>query len=142
MGKNILWIEDESSGPLVERKNRIEAKGFNLSIAYNATIAEALIYENDFDLYIIDIRLKPGDDDKWLTLWGENNQQLGIGLLKIISKRLKEDYRKVLIYTIEEWDDIEPRLSELGIAIKATNYLSKNDSNLSDLINHINALTN
>lgn len=127
--KRILWIDDESDGPLVERKNRLESTGFRLINAYNATEAENLIKSEDYDLYLVDIRLKPGDDDKWLSKYGAQNERLGIELLELILIKLNGDYTKIIIYTIETWEDIEPLFLTLGKQLEKQHYLNKNENN-------------
>ncbi len=125
----ILWVEDETDTRLVERKTRIEGSGkYDLDIARNATEGEKFAKSKMYDLIIIDIRIPPGEGEKWkLYHFDLKNKdlkdRLGILLIKflLLEKVIKND--RIGVFTIERWSEIEILLE--GSEIRKAQHLHK-----------------
>ncbi len=124
----VLWIEDETVLGLMERTTHLEmVEDFDLQIVETASEAETVILEqgDTFDAIIVDIRLNPGHDPKWVKIYNRPEERLGIHLIKIIFKERPYLVDKIGITTIERWKDIEPLFEEHEKVDPSVQYYSK-----------------
>jgi len=126
---NLLWIEDESEDRLSERRAILQTSlEFNCTVARNATEGEYHVTRFDFDVIIVDLRLYPGNSKIWQEYHNdihslELSGRLGLLLIKNICNHYPAFAKKMGIYTIERWVDIEKFILPAGITEKQ--YLKK-----------------
>jgi hypothetical protein len=91
---NVLWVEDGAFAEMSQMSAPIYVSGkYDLVIAENATegLRELMQKDKEFDTIIVDIRLPPGDDEDFLKLYYNRNEnkvaaRLGLSLLKRVLK--------------------------------------------------------
>jgi hypothetical protein len=101
--KRVLWIEDDAHFDLTSLTGPIYASmDYNLDVVIDVTSALELIQEEEYDAVIVDIRLVPGTDRRWIDLYNGNTadrqsrlskleQQLGIQILySLFESQLKD----------------------------------------------------
>ena len=122
---NILWIEEEADDTLVEFNTYFSLAGYLVKVVHSSTEAEEELSSGHYDLIILDIRIIPGDDEKWLDLHMGGERRLGLIVLRdIISK--KDDLKdKTVIFTNENLSDIRKVLEECNFP--AHKFLRKRD---------------
>lgn len=134
MKPKVLWIED---GALVEVSNLagpIYTSGkYDLVIALDASDGVRKLRQTEFDVVIVDIRIPPGDDPKWINLFsqlGFNKIQARLGR-ELLYSCLKPSEAKVKlgeipkwvsperfgILTVESYREVENDLEKLGIQV-------------------------
>jgi hypothetical protein len=70
--KRILWIEDGARHELVRLSAPVSmSDGFDLEIAESASDGVRKLLRDEFQVLIVDIRLPPGDDARWIQLYNE-----------------------------------------------------------------------
>ena len=132
MKKKILWIEDAANKGL-----SIFTSPVHRSIKYDLysvlSISEAVekINKIQFDVVIVDVRMLPGDDQKWINLYNKfskNKQSAKLGLHFLYSL-FKQSISIVQIDNIPTWiepnkfavftvePDLEKELNEMGIKV-------------------------
>lgn len=88
--KRVLWIEDNAYTENTALAAPVHLSGtYDLTIALNATQGVAHLVDEEFDAVIIDIRIPPGDDDRWAAIYRslfESNKaaRLGLKLLDVL----------------------------------------------------------
>lgn len=97
MKSKILWIEDEAFSGLGKYRAPLETHSdFDVIFALNASDAEKIIYESEFDAVIVDIIIDPGTAQKWIDIFydmslGEKRKFLGRHLLYSLFKSDSEE---------------------------------------------------
>lgn len=149
----ILWIEDEVNKGNIEEKVWLEMQGkYKLDIRENATIAVEALTEHVYNGIIIDIRLPPGNDDRWVKKYYREGsdrtyERLGVDLLAYVLDpqnngvlAANKDLDKIGIFTAEIWNSLKVELkkhSHLKAFIKKKNYLHKTYNEEGDFENFI-----
>ena len=108
----ILWVEDEADGGLVRLRGPVEGLAvYDLRIARNATEAVQELLQDKYDAVVVDIRIPPGDDTRWISQYekyGANPRaaRLGIALLHSL---LRPDKAEVTLHeSIPDWIRANP----------------------------------
>ncbi|MCK4765380.1 MAG: hypothetical protein KAW12_24475 [Candidatus Aminicenantes bacterium] len=154
MKYKVLWIED---GAFVEVSNFagpvLISKKYDLQVALNASDAVKKIKTTEFDAVVVDIRIPPGDDPEWETLYIKSRHskieaRLGIeilfGLLSPKDSAIKiadiphwVSPKKFGIFTVESEDGLKKELNELGGILFKQKKTNMSNSALLDLIEEI-----
>ncbi len=138
MKHKVLWIEDGAHGDLPDLIAPVNVEGsYDLTIAFNATQAIEFILENEYAAVIVDIRLPPGDDQRWIDIYNspdtnKNAERLGLLILRSllrpdlsevkISKQEWFTENVIGVLTVENQDEVQGDLDELQIKV----YCQKN----------------
>jgi len=135
MKHRVLWIEDGAYGDLPDLIGPVVVDGgYDLDIALDATQGVEKILGNEYDCVIVDIRLPPGTDRKWIDIHNhpdrnKDAERLGLLVLRSlltpeksevhvpnIPSWVKEDKAKRLgVLTVENQNEVESDLAELEI---------------------------
>jgi hypothetical protein len=144
----VLWIEDQVESDLNDIFAEAVAAGHSLTYVADATGALNAMTMHRFDFVIVDVRIAPGDDQRWrsyyygMCLGDKTVARLGLQVLRSIWNRnpevpLPEERRQGLqwltpdrvgILTVEvlgKPDNLEADLEELGIPVE--HYIRKTD---------------
>jgi DNA-binding NtrC family response regulator len=97
MRKKILWIEDGAFDEIAVLATPVHLTGeYQLEFALDASQAIRQLESQEFDAVIVDIRILPGDDPKWLNMYyatGSNKAaRLGVKLLQFLLGTESESY--------------------------------------------------
>lgn len=143
MTHKVLWIEDGAYEDLPDLIGPVVVDGgYDLDIALDATDGIKKILRTEYDCVIVDIRLPPGEDRRWIDIYNHPNRNKDaarLGLL-VLRSLLKPEKSRVKLDGIKEWvkaarfgvltvenkGEVEHDLNELGIGIKV--YRQKNRS--------------
>jgi len=128
---NVLWIEDGAFAEMSQMSAPLYVSGkYDLVIAETATEGLQQLQRTDkkFDTIIVDIRLPPGEDDKFLKLYYDRNEskvsaRLGLALLKRVLKDGEEnevppnhrEAKKFGVFTVEGFSELVDDLKELDL---------------------------
>ena len=87
--QRILWIEDGARTEYHDLLTPIHVAGYDLTIARDATDGVKYLLKRLFDAVIIDIRLPPGLDPRWINIYNEHGAnpaaaQLGMEIIRSI----------------------------------------------------------
>lgn len=135
--ESILWVEDEAYGELQYLYAPVVVAGFDLHVAGDATQAIAALRRQEFDAVIVDIRIPPGHDDRWIKLYNKSGAnpaaaKLGIHLLRALllpeddacEVELDADERpawltaeKCGVFSVEVGGAVDRDLKKIGIGL-------------------------
>lgn len=128
----VLWIEDGALLDLPELVGPVYVSGrYDLSIALNATDGAGRIAAGEFDVVVVDVRLPPGTDPRWVRVFKErglNKAQARLGL-KLLSSCLDPENAEIkldprpswlhpsrfAVFTVEGQKELEAELTSLGV---------------------------
>lgn len=152
--QTILWIEDGARFDLPYLAAPVYMDGgYDLFVA--ETIADGLAHlqRHEFDVIIMDIRVPPGTDQRWNTLYKEAGRnkvmaRLGLKLLyslldhseaeiKLPARPDWLEARKIGVLTVESFAELEPHLGKLGIKVYQQKHANIADMVLLDLIKQV-----
>jgi DNA-binding NarL/FixJ family response regulator len=128
----VLWLEDTATYDLQEMAAFVRTDGrFELVIADNATDGVAAVLQREFDAVVVDIRIPPGDDRRWIQLFEkhESNRiraRLGRHFLYSVLGHANAKVQleappswisplKIGVMTVERQADLDDDLRALGI---------------------------
>jgi CheY-like chemotaxis protein len=150
----VLWIEDAARFDFPQMAAPLYMNGgYDLAVAEDVTSAVALVKQSEYDVVIVDIRLPPGDDSRWIALWkraGSNRVAARLGL-ELLRSLLGSDGAKIFlrdrpswltpdrigVLTIEGDDELRPVLDELGIRFYRRKQADVPDTVLLDLVSDV-----
>ncbi|MGA9771611.1 MAG: hypothetical protein WBV94_21450 [Blastocatellia bacterium] len=128
-----LWIEDNALFDLQHVLGPIYMDGrYDLVIAENASDGIQLIMQQEFDAVIVDIRLPPGGNQDWVTLYNDiqywASARLGLiilySLLKTDESKIKHSHippwinsNKFGVFTVESEGEVKPHLDKLKVSV-------------------------
>jgi CheY-like chemotaxis protein len=85
MRKRVLWIEDAAMLDLSYMFGPVFADGsYDLSIAMSAAEGLSQILTQEFHCVVVDIRLPPGDDHRWIDLYNESGHNKATARLGVV----------------------------------------------------------
>lgn len=144
----VLWIEDDSFGDLAEQLGPVYVDGkYDVVVALDATKGYEHLMQTQFAAVIVDIRLGPGDHEKWISIYKESKKdkatgRLGLHLLREVicdeTKRIRPEVFGV--FTVESKREVESDLTELGINMNLYRHKSEGASNSYTLLELIDAV--
>jgi len=86
----VLWIEDSAHNENTILAVPVHLSGrYDLTIALNATDGMAELLQRDYEVVVVDIRIPPGEDPRWLKIYyylfnSKKPIRLGLRLLQIL----------------------------------------------------------
>ena len=131
----VLWIEDGARYDLADMAAPVYMDGkYDLIIAEDASSGIDYLLGNVFDVIIVDIRIPPGGDKKWIKLHQNSSAdkisgRLGLELLRTIlghqdAKIILGDRRptwitpnRIGILTVENERELDVHLKKLQISV-------------------------
>jgi hypothetical protein len=130
----VLWVEDGALTELSELFGPVYAEGnYLLEVAQDATEATRKLARTTYDAVVVDIRIPPGADNRWIQLHrkgGSNNTQARLGIdliaacLDVPSTGFQFDNRpswlspaKIGVLSVESKSEIQPILGPWGVSI-------------------------
>jgi CheY-like chemotaxis protein len=136
MKSRILWVEDNAFNDLVNMAGPILTSGnYDLTIALDASEGLRHLTNREFDAVIVDIRLPPGRDEEFISIYNKAGQEkassrLGLWLLRrVLQPADKQSIpswikpEKFGIFTVESRVEVEQELESLKIGV----YLQKTE---------------
>jgi hypothetical protein len=153
----VLWVEDEARGGLVQLSTPVFMAGYDLVVADDASACEDLILETEFAAVVIDIRIPPGNDPRWIAVFNENRldryaARLGCDLAATIlaSPEAKVPLKgpkpawlspeRVGVLTVERTRDVQD-LQSLGITVIREKQVDTPSTVLLDIVTELIAQT-
>lgn len=149
----ILWVEDGALAELAYLAGPVYIDGrYDLFIAQNASDAVEALEGNEFNAVIIDVRLPPGKNKEWNTLYKraayqKESAKLGIELLTSMLKPEDSVIKignidwltatKVAIFTVENKSDLQHVLNEFRVGVYKQKTANIPESTLIDIIKQI-----
>ena len=144
----VLWIEDEADSILPHLIVHAELQCGHIVVnAPDATHAMSQLYDDEFDVVILDVRLPPGMDEKWIRRFQgaagrTETPRLGIELIKeaLADNDPKASWltpEKIAVFTVEPPQMLENEMQELGIATYRRKTIDVREEELSDLISAV-----
>ncbi len=134
MKKRVLWIddtEDSMMDPLATTV--IINRNYELTISPDASDAQRLLCSEEYDAIIVDLRIPPGDDKEWISLFlkfrrGKLAGELGLELISsfvnpeksLIKQKVIPAWispHKFGIFTVISKSDIENEVNRLGVRV-------------------------
>lgn len=153
MRTKVLWIEDSARFEYSSWVAPVYYSGdYDFQIAENVTKAMDLIESDEYDVIIADLRLPPGNDRHWQTLYehGRANQrraQLGLDFLTWLLGKDGVNYdhkppqwaspARICVFTVEIKSEISETLDRLGIRNYEIKTAGHPDTILVDLIHRV-----
>jgi hypothetical protein len=102
----VLWVEDGAFVEFTNLCSPVYTSGkYDLEVAVSATEAIKLIKEGEFDAVVVDIRIIPGNDNKWISLYNQyqkNKRQARLGL-HLLRSLLTPEKATVDVGGVPEW---------------------------------------
>ncbi|GEM_PF-551209 len=153
----ILWIEDDALFDLNSLAAAVHTSlKYKLVIARNVTEAVDHILRSEYDVVIVDMRLPPGTDDRWATLFlnarAEVEKNFGNKLgLQLLYTLLGPEQDRVIklpvpswvnpnrfaVFTVEEYTTLERHLTKLGVQFHVKKKAGLSRRTLRDLIDQV-----
>jgi hypothetical protein len=93
--KKVLWIEDDAFNELGMFATPVHLTGaYELEYALTATEGVERLKACEYDAVVVDVRIPPGDDERWVKIYydaGASNKaaRLGVRLLQNVLRREK-----------------------------------------------------
>jgi hypothetical protein len=131
--KRVLWIEDNAYTENTMLAAPVHLSGiYDLTIALNATQGTHHLRRSDFEAVIVDIRIPPGDDDRWDSIYRglfESNKaaRLGLKLLDVLLGPIDStwsdfpasarDRSRYGVLSVESGSEFRAELERLGIEV-------------------------
>jgi CheY-like chemotaxis protein len=153
--KRVLWIEDSGYGENVALTASVFLSGrYDLRVAITATSGLEELSHGEFDVVIVDIRLPPGEDPRWIAEYGARGAsskaaRLGLRILEIVlgnggaawsREVFPEAMRNPLRYgvlTVEAYETLASSLDRLGIITFRNKHAAVENSLLLELIDAV-----
>lgn len=150
----VLWVEDGALIDLPELVGPVYVSGrYDLSIALNATDGAARIVSTEYDVVVVDIRLPPGTDPRWVQLFknrGLNKAQARLGLkllsscldpinaeIKLSPQPLWLNPSRFAVFTVEGESELQSELAPLGIRLFQQKKADPSREMLLDLLDRV-----
>lgn len=158
MRKKVLWIEDDAFNELGMFATPVHLTGqYELEYAVSATEAIDRLSGTEYDAVVVDVRIPPGDDRRWVDIFygaGANKKdaRLGVRLLQNVlgNDRLwtgglpaaARDKQRYGILSMDRWEDISSDLDPVGVRLYCNKRSSEGSRVLLRMIQKILAQRN
>jgi len=154
MKTSFLWIEDGAIADLKYLLAPILVSGdYDPIIALDVSEGIRRLREREFEAVIVDIRIPPGDDSNWISLYnqrGKNKARARLGL-QLLTCLLSTEPCDIVITDIPTWvcanrfgvltvegkDEVSASLESLGINVYDQKTASTPKTVLEDLVRRI-----
>lgn len=147
MKQRVLWIEDSALDQNASLAGPVHLSGrYDLTIALTATEGFDALSRSEFDAVIVDIRIPPGDDRRWVDMYyrsflSSKAARLGLRLLDTVltgpntlwPETLPASAREPAHYgvlTVEGIDELRDDLTRLRVTV----YRDKGGSDTPDTL--------
>ena len=152
MKKRVLWIEDDALEDLVYLAAPLyTSREYDLTIARDATEGCERALLGDFDVYVVDIRIPPGEDARWIKIWDEAARdkvmaRLGLRVLKFLLSEVPvdpgthpkwRDPRRFAVLTVEGKSEVLGELESLHVTACIEKSASMPHETLVDLVKNV-----
>jgi hypothetical protein len=151
MKTRVLWVEDSARLELRNLLGPVNISGeYDLCLAEDATSAMRHLQMAVYDAVILDMRIPPGVDERWIGLYRERDEdkataRLGLELAKWMFDGHSFSYppptwikpHQVAVFTVENDSALREHLRNLHIEIFEHKIASIPDTILVDLIERI-----
>ena len=155
MKRKVLWIEDSARGENVALTAPVALSGrYDLTVAVNATVGLTELVQSEFDAIIVDIRIVPGNDPRWIDEYSnrgasEKAARLGLRLLEVVlgtagprwqHEKIKDSARRPAKYgvlTVEAKESLSSHLDRLGITAYRNKHAAASKRLLLELIDEV-----
>lgn len=149
--KKALWLEDQYED-LMEYSSGLARINYLVEPVKSVSAALEKLEKEEYDLYIFDLKILPGDDSKWQELDESKREKkpnfdpyLGLELLRFLDKARKEknelwekikiDFSKVIVFSVVNDKNVYYELRAFGIPHEQIVYKSESKlDTLKDLI--------
>lgn len=134
----VLWIEDNAHSDYVHTVGPVLVDGrYDLMIAESASEGIQNIKDHEFDSVIVDLRLPPGEDRLWISVYNDGgNNRTGARLgLEVLHALLRPRDARVRLPFVPKWVEpkrfavftVEPKVEVQSIIdmLKVTVYVQK-----------------
>jgi hypothetical protein len=154
MKTKVLWVEDSARLELRNLTGPIYISGeYDMNLAEDATTAVRYLLTKQYDAVILDMRLPPGIDDYWVSLYqerGEDKADARLGLELAIWLFNGKSYVSVPppswikpyhvgVFTVENDSALHSNLEYLNISVFEHKVAGLTDTVLVEIINRIKA---
>jgi CheY-like chemotaxis protein len=150
----ILWVEDGARFDLPHLAAPVFMDGnYDLCIVENVADCIAYVQTQAFDVIVLDIRIPPGDDQQWISLYKKAgtdkvSARLGLKLLYSLIGSNEAEINlnnrpswiapdKIGIFTVESKSELDEHLQKLGIHVYQQKKADVAETVLIDLIKHV-----
>lgn len=150
----ILWVEDGARFDLPHLAAPVFMEGnYDLCIVENVSDCISYLQNHVFDAIIMDIRIPPGDDQRWIALYKKAGTdkvaaRLGLKLLYCLLGLPEAEVElnnrpswinadKIGIFTVESKKELDVHFQKLGITAYQQKKADVSESVLLDLIKQI-----
>jgi hypothetical protein len=153
MKHKVLWIEDGALTELPDLIGPVFVDGkYDLTIASTATEGIENIMQTEFSAVIIDIRLPPGSDKRWINVYSgiSSNKaaaRLGLLVLRSLLRPEKSEVKLNIpswirpevfgVFTVENRSEISEDLDELKIRVFRQKNIKPSVTTLLELIKEV-----
>ena len=154
MKTKVLWVEDSARLELRNLTGPIYISGeYDMNLAEDATTAVRYLRTKEYDAVILDMRLPPGIDDYWVSIYrarGEDKADARLGLelaywllngkgdLAIPRPGWIQPYH-VGVFTVENDAELHDKLESLKIKVFENKVAGLKDTILVEIIEKIKA---
>lgn len=134
--RKVLWIEDDAFNELAMLATPVHLTGeFELEYALSATEGLAKLQACEYDAVVVDVRIPPGDDERWVDIYYKEGAstkaaRLGFLLLQNVLGRdrqwtdgLMPAARDRKRYGVLSMDDVRAELEAMNV----TRYRNKKE---------------
>ena len=125
--KTILWIEEEVDDKMTEFRVYLDMRGYILDIEATASGAEEKLLNDSmvYDLVLLDLRIDPGNHEKWIERHLDGNKKLGLLLLSevIVTSRYIDS---LLVFSNEYWTAVKDTILECKLS--ESHFLQKKEA--------------
>lgn len=131
--KDILWIEDSAYNENTQLAAPVYLSGeYDLTIALNATEGMEKLRAGTFEAVVVDIRIPPGENERFLSSYYQLNRdnkatRLGLKLLEVVLGRhdsswgefpaTARDKSRYGVLSVESGAEFRAALENLGVAV-------------------------
>ena len=141
--KKALWLEDQYED-LFEYSSGLARINYLVDKVKSVSAALEKLEKKEYDLYIFDLKILPGEDKEWQALDDRKRQEnphfdpyLGVELLRFLDKARKEqnelwgkikfDFSKVIVFSVVNDKEVYDEFKSFGIPIDQIIYKSSSD---------------
>lgn len=139
--KKILWLEDQYED-FTTYRSPLFRNGYIVKSAQSVSDMEKKIEKDDYIAYIFDIKVLPGDDEKWLELDVRKRNKkphfdsyLGLELLRSLFKPdeaelkldppIEVDPKKIIVFSVVNAEEVRDELISFDIPEEQIVYKSE-----------------
>lgn len=141
--KKVLWLEDQFED-LIDYSSCLDRMNYMVDPVRSVSDALEKLGKEQYDVYVFDLKVLPGDDPKWQALdEGKREKKpqfdpyLGFELLRFLNnakqrqsevwKKITFDFSKVIVFSVVNDKEVYDELESFGIPLHQIVYKSSSD---------------